>query len=423
MQIVIPMSGRGQRFKDAGYKDIKPLIEVDGIPIIEHVVRMFPGESDFLFICARDHLETTPLRSVLERIAPGAKIVPIDPHKKGPVHAVLMAAEHIKDDEPTIVNYCDFSVGWNYDQFMWEMSTRDPAGCLTAYRGFHPHTLGPNLYAYMRHRENHLLEIREKACFTDDRMKEYASSGTYYFRSGQLLKEYFQKAVTNNMTTNGEFYASMPFNLLVADDLPVYIYELEHFLQWGTPEDLAEYVNWSEAFRHSADWTPQRPAAPGTNLLPMVGSGVRFQREGYLRPKPLVPVAGLAMVERSLNSLPRAEQWVAVCRTEHLSDPDLRPALEGDERCLDIVAVDKLTSGQASTCLLAADDVDMDAPLLIGPCDTAVVYDEDRYAALTEDPTVDCIVWTFRNHPHANRNPRQYGWVETDAAGDVLEIR
>ena len=25
----------------------------------------------------------------------------------------------------------------------------------------------------------------------------------------------------------------MPYNLLLEDSLPVYIYELEHFLQWG----------------------------------------------------------------------------------------------------------------------------------------------------------------------------------------------
>jgi len=32
MQIIIPMSGIGKRFIEAGYKDPKPLIKVDGIP-------------------------------------------------------------------------------------------------------------------------------------------------------------------------------------------------------------------------------------------------------------------------------------------------------------------------------------------------------------------------------------------------------
>ena len=70
MQIIIPMAGRGSRFARAGYKNIKPLIEVDGRPIIEHIVGLFPGETDFLFICASDHLKETNLRAVLNRIAP-----------------------------------------------------------------------------------------------------------------------------------------------------------------------------------------------------------------------------------------------------------------------------------------------------------------------------------------------------------------
>ena len=45
MKIIIPMSGFGERFRRAGY-----VILIDGKPIIEHV-EMFPGETDFIFIC------------------------------------------------------------------------------------------------------------------------------------------------------------------------------------------------------------------------------------------------------------------------------------------------------------------------------------------------------------------------------------
>ena len=44
MQIIIPMSGLGERFRRAGYKVPKPLIEIDGKPIIAHVIDMFPKE-------------------------------------------------------------------------------------------------------------------------------------------------------------------------------------------------------------------------------------------------------------------------------------------------------------------------------------------------------------------------------------------
>ena len=103
MQIIIPMSGVGQRFIDAGYKDPKPLIEIDGKPIIEHVVNLFPGETNFKFICNSKHLEETQMRSILERIAPQAEIIEIEPHKFGPIYAVSKIFEKINDDEEVIV--------------------------------------------------------------------------------------------------------------------------------------------------------------------------------------------------------------------------------------------------------------------------------------------------------------------------------
>ena len=66
------MSGFGERFRRVGYDLPKPLIEVNGKPIIQHVVEMFPGETNFIFICNRDHLETSKygMREILERVAP-----------------------------------------------------------------------------------------------------------------------------------------------------------------------------------------------------------------------------------------------------------------------------------------------------------------------------------------------------------------
>src|SRR5205823_3325198 len=134
---------RGDRFVRAGYTQIKPLIEVDGKPMIEHVVGLFPGEHDFLFICAKDHLESTPLQQTLKRCAPRAKVVGIEPHKLGPVHSALEVKDAIRDDEPVLLSYCDFSLLWNYAQFRGYVRATGCDGCIPSYRGFHPHSLGP----------------------------------------------------------------------------------------------------------------------------------------------------------------------------------------------------------------------------------------------------------------------------------------
>lgn len=250
MQIIIPMSGSGQRFRAKGYQDIKPLIPVAGRPIIDYVIKLFPGETNFIFICNEEHLTTTPLRQILERLMPTGKIIGIAPHKQGPVWAVLQAQAAIKASEPTIVNYCDFNCVWNYVDFKQSLEQAQYDGAVVCYKGFHPHLLGSNLYAGCRvDAQNRLLEIREKYSFTPNTMDSYQSSGTYYFRSGQLMKKYFQQQVDEQLTLKGEYYVSMAYALLLRDHLPVGVYEIQQFCQWGTPEDLAEFIYWLEYFQ------------------------------------------------------------------------------------------------------------------------------------------------------------------------------
>lgn len=251
MQIIIPLSGSGQRFAHAGYTMPKPLIEVQGKQMIEYVVDLFPGEHDFIFICREDHLRETSLEKVLMKKAPFGRIVSIAPHKLGPVHAVLQAEAMIRDNEPSVVNYCDFFMHWNYAHFKKTVLQSGCAGSIPCYTGFHPHLLKPeNVYAGCRADEQlHLTEIREKYSFETDKTAGYHSAGTYYFKSGGLIKKYFHELVNRNLSLNGEFYVSMVYQLMLEDALPVDVYDqLTHFCQWGTPEDLQEYLWWGEVF-------------------------------------------------------------------------------------------------------------------------------------------------------------------------------
>lgn len=422
MQIIIPMSGEGVRFKQAGYKDIKPLIKVDGKPIIEHVVGLFPGESDFVFVCNQSHLETTELKSELERICPTGKIVPISPHKRGPVHAVLRAKEFIKDSEPVIVNYCDFAVEWDYAAFKGLVAQHKYDGCITAYKDFHPHSLGPTLYGYIKEINLEFQEIKEKESFTDNRMEEFASCGTYYFKSGATLKNYFERAIRENLSTNGEFYASLPYNLMKKDGLSIHVYEVEKFLQWGTPDDLEEYQGWSDYFKNEADWKPSKPMGAQC-LIPMAGAGKRFKDEGFKDPKPLILVGNEPMIQKAVESMPVSESYTFVCQKTHVeSYPIQERLLEIFGNKTQVLVIDGLTEGQACTCLLAEETLNPEQPLLIGACDNGMVWDEDRYNNLISDPSIDGIVFTFRNYVGAKRNPQMYGWVNADENGVIKNV-
>ena len=94
MQIIIPMTGHGSRFKNAGYSKLKPFIEVHGKPIIEWVVKMFPGDEDKItFLCQDDHIKSLKyFYPELLKVSPKSRIFPIKNWaKKGPVYDILLA--------------------------------------------------------------------------------------------------------------------------------------------------------------------------------------------------------------------------------------------------------------------------------------------------------------------------------------------
>lgn len=418
MQIIVPMSGFGERFRRAGYTVPKPLIEIDGKPIIAHVIDMFPGEQDFVFICNQDHLNSPDYRmeAILRQHCHTGRIVGITPHKLGPIHAVRQVEYLIDLDRPVVVNYCDFTCYWNWHHFKQFVTRTGCSGAIPAYKGFHPHTLGSTNYAYMLEANGWIQDIQEKQPYTNDRMEEFASSGTYYFASGRIMSEAFRITMDQQLNVGGEYYVSLAYKPLLAADQPVAVYPLQHFMQWGTPEDVTEYRMWSDAFRRLADPRQDKSAAAGgATLIPMAGLGERFSREGYTVTKPLIPVSGKPMVVQAAGDLPISDRQVFVLRRDMPGFDVIEATLRATFPAVRIVALDGPTDGQARTALLgwrtvpAAERVA--GPLTIAACDNGVLYDRASLQQLLDDPGTDVIAWVARGYPNAARHPCMYGWV------------
>ena len=423
MQIVIPMSGFGERFREHGYNVPKPLIKVDEKSIIQHVVEMFPGESDFTFICNSDHLkeERFLMRETLKMIAPKGRIVSIEPHKLGPIHAVLQAMEFLDPLKPTIVNYADFTCDWNYLSFRSFLKNINCDGAIPCYRGFHPHTLWSNYYAYVPEKDLRALDIQEKKPFTKSPQEEFASSGTYYFKTANLMKKYFERCVSEGLTVGGEYYASMAYKPMIKDGLNIQVYELNHFMQWGTPADFEEYRYWSDTFRAIIN-EQKPPKHKGALLFPMAGLGSRFQKEGYEIPKPLIRVSGQPMSVQALKDLPQTEILKIVLREDMNGIDLLKETLQKNGIASEISILDHVTDGQASTCVEGANGLSIDDPVTIAACDNGMIYDSDLFISLMGSNDIDVIVWAVRGYPGAIRNPEMYGWIDSDETGIIQNV-
>lgn len=416
MQIIIPMSGFGERFRNAGYKDPKPLLEVEGKPVIAHVLDLFPGEKDVIFICNREHLETRDfkMREVLHQFCPTGKVVGIDPHRLGPVYAVLKAFSEIDPDRPAIVNYCDFTCYWDYNYFKKYIRELECDGCIPAYRGFHPHSLNSTYYAYMREKNGWVTDIQEKKPFTNNPMCEFASSGTYYFYSGNQLIHYFREAIKRDLSVDGEYYVSLVYRTMIEDGLSIAVYELQHFMQWGKPEDFEEYKDWSSVFADLVQPKKAEIQHKGTVMVPLAGSGSRFLKEGYKLPKPLIQVSGLPMVVQAVRVLPMPDKYVFIVRKDLPGTEAVEKALSNTFCNSHFVRLNGLTDGQARTCLMGMKEIDLDAPLTIGACDNGAFFDPATFNKLMDDPETDILVWVARGHHGALRYPEMYGWVDAD---------
>ena len=417
MQIIIPMSGFGERFRKAGYNIPKPLIKVHDKTIIEYVINLFPKENNFIFICNKDHLKNIKfnMRDILKKISPKSKIVSINPHKLGPVHAILKAKKYIKLDKPTIVNYADFTCYWDYKKFKKFALNKKTNfdGVIPSYKDFHPHTIWNNYYAYLKLNKKNLLEdIREKKPFTKDPVKEFASSGTYFFKNGKMMIQYFEKMIKEKIIVNKEYYVSMAYKPMIKDSKKIAAYNLDHFMQWGTPKDLNEYLYWSNCFI-ALTKKSKTLKLPGYTIIPMAGKGLRFIKDGYKKPKPIIPVSGKELIFQVLDDLPITTNNILVVRDNNTHNLLLNNKRQILRKNTKIIKLNRNTSGQASTCLIGCRDINNYQPITFAACDNGMIYNEKKFLNFFNDKKIDIIVWGARGYPGAYRQPNMYGWIST----------
>lgn len=447
MNVIIPMTGYGSRFVAAGYQELKPFIRVMGRPVIEWIVKdMYPADVNIIFVCRGEHLmKDASMRERLLLLAPEAKIVSIEDWvKKGPVYDVLrgyrelLAQQAIDAQEPCIINYCDFYMQWDYAAFAKEAAERGCDGAVPCYSGFHPNLLPEkNYYAScLTDAQDDLIEIREKYSFEKDKTKAKHSPGVYYFAGGAVMEKYCQILTEHEeCAINGEYYASLPYNFMVQDGLKVWVpVNVEYFCQWGTPEDMQEFVYWTDLIRKSeaaphtggAESPGAEEEMQGRILIPMAGAGQRFADAGYTVHKPAIMTVDRAtgqekpMVVCATKDLPGVaadgSNVIYVDRNFHQTD-GVEDAIRAWYPQAAFITVDHLTEGQACTCMLAEPYLDPEQPLLIAGCDNGMDIDRDAFDALTKE--CDCIVFTYRHNEAVLANPNAYGWMIADAAGNI----
>jgi HAD superfamily hydrolase (TIGR01509 family) len=232
MNVLIPMAGAGSRFAQAGYTFPKPLIEVNGKPMIQVVVENLNVDAHFIFLVQKEHYEKYNLKQLLNLIAPGCDIIQVDGITDGAARTTLLAKDYINNDQPLLMANSDQFVEWNSNEVLYAFSADDIDGGIVTFKATHPK------WSFAKIGDDGLVsEVAEKNPISDN-----ATVGIYYWKKGSDYVKYAEQMIEKDIRTNGEYYVCPVFNEAIVDGLKIRNKEIAKMWGIGTPEDLNYFL-------------------------------------------------------------------------------------------------------------------------------------------------------------------------------------
>jgi NDP-sugar pyrophosphorylase family protein len=237
MNIIIPIGGVGQRFKDEGYDMPKPLINVLGKPMIYKVIDNLKIEdTDKIHIVYHNHLKEFNFETLIKFWFPKKNIsfISLDYLTKGASETVLKGLETFTPEElKQNVLILDCDTFYNEDIINKYKSCNNKNTIFY----FNDETPEP-IFSYIDLKDNVVVNIKEK-----NKISNNANTGAYGFESGEKLKKYCLDIL--NLTQ--EVYISYIYDKMISDGELIQGSEIKDFHCIGTPLQLKVYCNQNKA--------------------------------------------------------------------------------------------------------------------------------------------------------------------------------
>jgi len=232
LNVLIPMAGAGSRFESAGYTFPKPLIDVEGKPMIQVVVENLNMDANFIYIVQKKHREKYNLDTLLNLITNNCKIIEVDGITEGAACTTLLAKELINNETPLVMANSDQFIDWDSNEFMYKMNETNCDGGILTFKSTHPK------WSFVKIDEfGNVTEVAEKKPISD-----IATVGVYFWKKGSDYVKYAEQMIDKNIRVNNEFYVCPVFNEAISDRKKIKIFNINKMWGLGTPEDLNNFL-------------------------------------------------------------------------------------------------------------------------------------------------------------------------------------
>lgn len=146
-------------------------------------------------------------------------------------------------------------------------------------------------------------------------------------------------------------------------------------------------------------------------VIPMAGKGLRFTKEGFNVPKPLIKIENNYMFLKVCKAIPKPDKWIFIYNQLIDDEYNMEKIINDNfENAISIKVVED-TGGQANSCKLAFKYLNDDDFVFISSCDIINDYFFDNLQDY--DKKFDIQVFTSDQNEYAYNNPEQFGWVHS----------
>ncbi len=253
MQLLIPMAGAGQRFRDVGYDLPKPLLDIDGQPMITRVVSELPSSSKQVFVVHSQHVAEHQIDKLLQKRFPECTVIAAPGLTQGQACSVQLGIPALDVNEDVLIAACDNT--HVFDKQTFQQLTLDPCvdAIIWTYRREPRVLVRPQWYGWVGvDHGGRATEISVKKPISTNLLNDHVISGTFWFRSAHLLDATLSQLISKNIRVNNEFYLDSALGQLVEAGRCVRVFEVDKYIGWGTPDDYQDYQVWSRYVRRAS---------------------------------------------------------------------------------------------------------------------------------------------------------------------------
>ncbi len=247
---LIPMAGEGQRYRQAGYSTPKPLIDVAGVPMIVRSAKALPPADRWVFVCRESHLRTVNLEEVLRSNFESVEIVALDRKTEGQAITCLMAREYIPAEAILTIGACDYDMVYDTSKVRLWLDDQATEGWIWTFRANPVVLQDPRMYGWVETAADGLAALRVscKVPISKEPLDDHAIIGTFTFKKAQVFFDAVEAMVRADRRINGEFYVDVAADHAIRAGRRMRVFEVEHYIGWGTPQDLDLYNYWRSYF-------------------------------------------------------------------------------------------------------------------------------------------------------------------------------